>query len=1007
MEPVSTESAQPAAETQPTGTTAPNPPLIGDVMRRPAWLWLTHVIPAIVLFLSFFHAYYLISGETNATQRQTAGALAAGLIVLTVAVGVCAIRWERRRQTISNVAAVGLFAVSALMAGAGIAFISYVVPPSIPSWILSISELISCSFVLGMPGAFYALVLLASYPKGSTKRAVATIAIFLVTIFALPWVMYGLVRLIGLLDFQLPYRLMSWLMWPLLIAGATGFCFGTIRVTLMAYHLIRRQGAGIQWTFMFLVAMAGPLGGLWLNQGIPFPVNFQAPIIYMLAIINGALLMCPAVNSAFWRRAIWLAQCVMLTFSAYFLLVFLPWLPLVPLALIAAGGGALILVPIVLGLVHGYRVIDGYREEIRDGSAWKPVVLGLIAVSLLPAGYGVRLWQDRQALHQALTYYYSPDYRKDITFPGNLDRLEETLQHLRDMKHGIWLPFLSPLYNAVVFDNLVLPDSKIDALQLAFFGTPAAGGRASLLEPMGSSSRGWEGRTTRIPPPQDAVLKDVQVEPQYPDLSGTTRLTLTMENPTARQSEFVTSLKIPEGVYVSDFGLYIGQQLVAGKIVEKKTALWVYEKISVVERRDPGILTYKSRTDLELRVFPLAAGEKRRVVIELTYPPLLSVNAKVGDRNLSLGASFMSSIVPSSACWTPEQSAVFPGDDERKKTIQRQPYIHLLIDCSRESDHYTVEQLRRAVADARRTVPEARMIKISAANFEIRDLTDGLVSPDQIDFAAIQQRLLPMRGGFLQDRVLKRSLLLADDFAQTGTQNASLRPQFVIITRQEAPVEVAAKLREGNLDAFLRRVPDAKVVYVQERNGALQAHDLVTREPVSRFTPLHVSLWQWGKYVAVSDGNPALFPAGVEVGAVPQLYDAKTGQFITPPTGVKSIPSDSRYADGVRTWAAQELAYFQPSAGGHQSAATLRLGKKTRILTTDAAYIVVENSAQWKAMEEKEKQKLASNQAFEIEEPETTPEPSTVVLLFGGLAALLLWRRYGYAALAKGTAHRS
>lgn len=974
----------PVAEAEPQ-------PLIGDIMRAPGWLWLTHVIPAVLLFVSFFHAYYLISGETNAEQRWVASGLAVGLAVLTAAVGVLAIRLQVRRQRISNPMAVALFAAAGLMTGLGICFLSNVLPASIPDWIVSSGELTACCFVLGMPGAFYALMLLSSFPRG---RMAHEVGYCLAGLIASPFVLGWLIGILSALNSSSSHLLGSFITISVLLSGAAVVSFATIRAALVIYTSVRRYGPGVQWTMMFLVALVGPIAGLVLNAGIPFPSNFQAPLVYTLTLINAGLLMLPVFRSLFWHRVIWLAQCAMLPFSAYFFLVFLPWLPLAPFAMIIMGAGVLMLVPIVLGLIHGYRVVDGYREEIRDGRAWKPAVMGLIALSVLPVGYGVRMMQDRHALQQALTYYYSPDYRRDVTFPGNLDRLEETLQHLRDMKHGIWLPFLSSLYNSVVFDNLVLPDSKIDTLQLAFFGVPADGSKGSLLEPMGRSSRRGDWQPTRIPPPHDAVLQDLKEESTAQDAVATTKLTLTMENPTDRQTEFVTSITIPEGVYISDFGLYIGDQLVPGKIVEKKTALWVYEKISVVERRDPGILTYKSPTELELRVFPLAAKEKRRVVIELTYPAAMSVVGKVGERPFYLGRAVLSSLGPVAACWTPAQSVVMPNGNGTNYFL-RQPYLHVLIDCSRGAS-YSEGQLRQAVAEAARTVPEAREIKVTSVNFELRDFKHHLVPIEKLDYAALQKSLLPMRGGFLQDRALKRGLLLADDRAQISESTALQRPQFVIVTRDNEMYSYQSKLREANLDAFLRRVPDARVIYLQKVGSSPQPQDLVTRDAVTNPAAKAVTLWKWGGKFAVSDGSPAIFPEGVAAGTTPFVYRPKLKVFESEPMAVSLLAENSRYADGVRTWAAQEQAYFQPAADGHQSAATLRLGKKTRILTTDAAYIVVERSSQWKAMEEKEKQKLASNQAFEIEEPENTPEPTTITLLLVGAVVMLLVRRYRY-----------
>ncbi len=258
-----------------------------------------------------------------------------------------------------------------------------------------------------------------------------------------------------------------------ILGGGVLVTAAVTRATLIAYTGIRPMHPLVQRCFMFVVACVGPLAGLWLNRGIPFPVDFQSPVVYLLAFLNGIALMLPVVRSIFWHRAIWLAQCVLFPFSAYFFLVFLPWLPMSLFAMIAAGAGFLLLVPLVLGITHAYRLADGFREEVRDGRAWPVALLGIAAVLVLPALGLSGAWHDRVALDEALTYLYSPDYRHDITYPGSLPALASALQHLREVKHGIFLPFLTPIYERIVFHGLVLPDAKIDELQAAFFGETA------------------------------------------------------------------------------------------------------------------------------------------------------------------------------------------------------------------------------------------------------------------------------------------------------------------------------------------------------------------------------------------------------------------------------------------------------------------------------------------------------------------------------------------------------
>lgn len=992
MNPVTSENLVPPFDLPIVATRPVVPellPLIPPMARHPTWLWFTHVFPISLLLLCGYHAYSLVSGDLDADRRWDSAGLGAGLVMIAAVSGGVAWHTQRQRRLLSNVSAGLLLACACCTMVVGMIFCAYVIDsPQVPAWVLSTDELLYDSFCLGMPGAFYALLLLSSFPPRKAAPIRDLTAAFGLTI-AVPLVMWGIFYSLNSVSrFDVPAWLGMVMICLFLFGGGTLLCGGIIRTTLLAYTGIRRLGMIWQQLFMAVIAIACPLGGLWLNQSIPFPVDFQAPLIYLLALVNGLFLMLPVVRSIFWHRVIWLLQCLLFPFSAYFFVVFLPWLVLTPFAMLAYGAGALMLAPLVLGLVHGYRLVDGYREEVRDGNRWKPALIGLLVVSALPAAMGWSMWQDRQSLDEALTYIYAPDYRKDVTYPGDLSRLESSLQHLRNMKHGVFLPFISPIYDAVVFHNLVLPDTKINFLQQAFFGTDAHKQANALLRSF-SGDNLWNERGGGLPS-TDALLEDVQVKATTQQAITTSRLTLMIKNPTASETEYVATIRIPEGVYVSDFGLYIGNQLVPGRVVEKKTALWVYEKIRVVQNEDPGLLFYKSRTALELHVFPVAAGETRRVEIELIHPSAGSTPVQIGDRSIELNPAAALATPAITACSTASGAVVVSeGLNQAAMTVQRKPYLHILIDCSRGTS-YTAEALRASFLQVSQAFPDAAMVQVSAVNFDIREVVPDPIPIDKLDADVIQKDLLPSRGGFLQDRSLKRGLLQAMDRMQLGTKESLLRPQFVIISSQNKPV-----LSEYGLEAFVRLVPDARVIYTLNQGGIPQSQDMVTRHEVVASSPVGVTVWRWGNQYAVTSTEArmtAYFMGDAPRTGSPEFYDPASFQF-TPVAKMPFIPVDSRYADGVKTWEAQDEADQNPSLLKNGAAALLGLSKQTRILVNDASYVVVETSSQWRIMEEKEKKKLQNNQVFELEEPTVTPEPSTWFLLLLGLSLLLAKRK--------------
>ncbi|MGC1482024.1 MAG: PEP-CTERM sorting domain-containing protein, partial [Chthoniobacterales bacterium] len=72
----------------------------------------------------------------------------------------------------------------------------------------------------------------------------------------------------------------------------------------------------------------------------------------------------------------------------------------------------------------------------------------------------------------------------------------------------------------------------------------------------------------------------------------------------------------------------------------------------------------------------------------------------------------------------------------------------------------------------------------------------------------------------------------------------------------------------------------------------------------------------------------------------------------------------------------------------------LTLARETGTLVPSTAYIVVENSAQWKMLELTEKKTTSGHEALTLSgEPAATPEPATIALLILAGAALFFHHR--------------
>ena len=108
--------------------------------------------------------------------------------------------------------------------------------------------------------------------------------------------------------------------------------------------------------------------------------------------------------------------------------------------------------------------------------------------------------------------------------------------------------------------------------------------------------------------------------------------------------EVTLDFELPEDAVVFDSWLWIGEDIVRADILDRWTASLIYESI-VNRRQDPSILTKQSSTQYELKVFPMAGNETRKVKISYLMPT--SWNKQVVSAELPLGIFTQNNTVPS------------------------------------------------------------------------------------------------------------------------------------------------------------------------------------------------------------------------------------------------------------------------------------------------------------------------------------------------------------------------
>jgi Ca-activated chloride channel family protein len=107
--------------------------------------------------------------------------------------------------------------------------------------------------------------------------------------------------------------------------------------------------------------------------------------------------------------------------------------------------------------------------------------------------------------------------------------------------------------------------------------------------------------------------------------------------------EAVLKFELPAGAIIHDSWLWVGPDIVQGLLIERNMATNIYEGI-VNRRRDPSILYKNNDSQYELRVFPMAGNESRRVKIKYLLPAKFTSSEM--STNLPIGLIKSSKTIP-------------------------------------------------------------------------------------------------------------------------------------------------------------------------------------------------------------------------------------------------------------------------------------------------------------------------------------------------------------------------
>jgi len=963
--------------------------LVPPVLRAPLallWLW---VVPIALMLAVNYRAYLLLEGDMSEGQRSqsllfglAAGAdLLVGLILFVSAVRSPAVRvrWPERSWWW------GLAAV-VLQAGYLWYAVSNIDEVVSWSWIYSPERFISVQFSFAMLPLFWGIVLAAGVRY--TRKPGLALGVNLALAIGAPVVLFLVVNTIR---FVSPSTFPVVLLVTLVVLLAIAMFVGIVGAMLQLFRTLQGKGDWIERAAIILFAGILPVCGLLLNRAIPFPVNFQATEVYVLAVANAAVLLFASYQARSRPRVSFALLWATFPFSLYFFFIFLPYTPLSILAVVVVGTGFLVLTPTFLFVLHLHLLNQARRSPGFAAGRLPRVLLATLALAVLPAYFTVRALADKAALHAALDYVFTPRIGSDAaTFSANLPNLQRAIRSHRAYKNGIYYPLLSDYYAWLVFDGLVLPDDKLARLEKIFLGEKE---KEESFDPIRNSARwGEEGVRQRTRMPRVAPLpRTVDVAALHARVqaagAGNSLVTfaLTLRNRQANPAEYVAQLPLPAGACVTGFRLSVNGTLVPGRIFEKKTALWVYAMIRDSERRDPGILYYDDPTTLGLKVSPVAGagGAPSTVEIDLLVPTrLANVDALSAVADPAQALRELDNLLAPRLADDAAGGAVLGGlHADVLPAVAREPYLHLIVD--RSAANAFDGDLATALRALHEKFPAARMARVSLANFEVGDevrtLTplSALLTAPPPDY----RRHRPAAGGLFLDLAIARAIrthVELDLDAPNAGDAPPPRPIFVVVAKRA----VARTLEAALTEAWSETLPGLDLVE-WGADGSYRVHHAAA-SPATPLLRLRPSVRPVPAHAVVRFAPTAQAP-------LPEYYSPATGHWEAL-AGVERQAATEPWPQAMALQSRNVDLRRAVAGPGTDLSALVEASRATGILLPATSYIVVERNSQWRMLERSENLKLGQNTALAFKEAPVPPS-GWIVLGFAAWLAARVWRR--------------
>ncbi|GAA4238259.1 hypothetical protein GCM10022291_28050 [Postechiella marina] len=600
--------------------------------------------------------------------------------------------------------------------------------------------------------------------------------------------------------------------------------------------------------------------------------------------------------------------------------------------------------PLALFIIHIQELTRDYsflKHHITKTKLITITILGFIAI---PAIITLSFKNDKTVLHETLDYVYTPDYSKDYNInKKSLEKTMEIVSKNRSRSSGFsmnrQIPYITPYFNWLVLDNLMLSNSKIKTIKNIFFKS----------EPFKIRPERLRNKDVEI----SNICSNSTYNPKDKSWTSWIDIEITNSNQNNFTSEYATTIDLPDGCWINDYYLYVGDRKEMGILAEKKSAMWIFSQIRNINK-DPGLLHYLTGNKISFRVFPFAKNEIRKTGIQFIHKDPVTIN--IDNHKLVLGEA---KVEPKT---TPDNKHVLyisAKEKEKLQKIQRTPYYHFIIDTSKDKDsltHNYIKTINNFLTNSKLNIKNAKLSYTNSFT-STRNFTSGWEN---------ELKVQHFQGGFFLERAIKKILF------NSYTNTSNNYPIIVVVTDN-----ILDAIISKNFADFKFAYPESNLFYHLNTLGYLASHNL-DKTP-KQFINNKTTVLLKNEVLAWPNTNnvKAYLPNNNKPSIILNSFSFEINPNLIQPLN---------WSSGLKMQGKWLLDVLYPKQAENNWNNNVKMSFDSGIMTPLTSYIVVETEAQKETLLKKQKEALSGKKSLDLnEQTQRMSEPGflLVLILFG------------------------